>query len=60
MGSAPKDSGVAENPVIEFVMVKKTVANDSAPWITVEVKGPRASKLLHYDMTGALIDVNQG
>jgi hypothetical protein len=60
MGSAPKDSGVAENPVIEFVMVKKTVANDSAPRITVEVKGPRASKLLHYDMTGALIDVNQG
>jgi hypothetical protein len=60
MGAAPKDSGVTENPVIEFVMVKKTNANDSAPRITVEVKGPRASKLLHYDMTGALIDVNRG
>lgn len=60
MNSAPKDSGVAESPTIEFVMVKKVNANDSAPRITVEVKGPRASKLLHYDMTGALIDVNQG
>jgi hypothetical protein len=30
-------------------------ANDPAPRITVEVKGPRASKLL-----GALIDVMQG
>jgi hypothetical protein len=60
MGSAPKDSGVTENPVIEFVMVKKVNANDSAPRITVEVKGPRASKLLHYDMTGALIDVIPG
>ena len=60
MGSAPKDSDVAENPVIEFVMVKKVHANDPAPQITVEVKGPRASKLLHYDMTGALIDVIPG
>jgi hypothetical protein len=60
MGSAPKDSGVAENPVVEFVTVKKVNANDNAPRITVEVKGPRASKLLHYDMTGALIDVNPG
>jgi hypothetical protein len=60
MASAPKDSGVAENPVIEFVMVKKVHANDPAPQITVEVKGPRASKLLHYDMTGALIDVIPG
>jgi hypothetical protein len=60
MGAAPKHSGVAENPVIEFVMVKKTYANDPAPRITFEVKGPRASKLLHYDMTGALIDVNPG
>jgi hypothetical protein len=60
MGSAPKDSGVAENPAIEFVMVKKVHANDPAPQITVEVKGPRAKKLLHYDMTGALIDVNPG
>src|ERR1700758_497055 len=60
MGFAPKDSGVTENPVVEFVMVKKVNANESAPRITVEVKGPRASKLLHYDMTGALVDVNPG
>jgi hypothetical protein len=60
MSSAPKDSGVAENPVIEFVQVRKSVANDSAPRITVEVKGPRASKLLHYDLAGTLLDVNQG
>jgi hypothetical protein len=60
MGAAPKDSGVAESPKIEFVMVKKAMANDAAPRITVEVKGPRASKLLRYDMTGALLDVIQG
>jgi hypothetical protein len=60
MGSAPRDSGVTENPVVEFVTVKKVHANDPAPQITVEVKGPRAKKLLHYDMTGALIDVNPG
>jgi hypothetical protein len=60
MGSAPKDSGVTENPVVEFVMVKKVNANESAPRITVEVKGPRASKLLHYDMTGALSTSTRG
>jgi uncharacterized lipoprotein NlpE involved in copper resistance len=60
MGSAPKDSGVAESPSIEWLMVKKVMANDAAPRITVEVKGPRARKMLHYDMTGALLDVNQG
>jgi hypothetical protein len=60
MGNAPKDSGVAENPVIEFVQVRKMNANDPAPRITVDVKGPRASKLLHYDMTGALIDAMPG
>jgi hypothetical protein len=60
MGAAPKDSGVAESPSIEWLMVKKAMANDPAPRITVEVKGPRARKMLHYDMAGALLDVNQG
>jgi hypothetical protein len=60
MNSAPKDSGVTENPVIDFVMVKKPRANDAAPQITVEVKGPRARKMLHYDLAGTLLDVNRG
>ncbi len=64
MNSAPKDSGVTENPVIDFVMVKKPRAkpgaNGATPQITIEVKGPRARKMLHYDLAGTLVDVNQG
>jgi hypothetical protein len=60
MNSAPKDSGVTESPSLEWVMVKKTLANDAAPQITIEVRGPRARKMLHYDLAGTLLNVNQG
>jgi hypothetical protein len=52
MNSAPKDSGV-ENATIDFVSVGKIWANDNEPQILVYVKGPRASKIVHYDLTGS-------
>jgi hypothetical protein len=60
MNSAPKDSGVAESPKIEWVQVRKTTANDPAPEIWVEIKGPRASKMVKYDLAGALVIVSPG
>ena len=59
MASAPNDSGV-ENPKIEFVLVKRFKFNDNQPEIQIDVKGPRASKIIHYDLTGKLLDVSQG
>jgi hypothetical protein len=53
MNAAPKDSGIAEKPVIRTVLVKKKKANDSAPVTWVMVKGPRGEKSLFYDITGA-------
>jgi hypothetical protein len=60
MNSAPKDSGVTEGPKIEWVQVRKTTANDDAPQIWVEIRGPRAAKMVHYDLAGTLIIVSQG
>jgi hypothetical protein len=57
MNSAPKDSGV-ENATINEVMVHKMWANDNAPQISVYVKGPRASKVVFYDLTGRLQKVS--
>jgi hypothetical protein len=59
MASAPKDSAV-ENPKIEFVLVRKFVGNGNQPEIQIEIKGPRASKMVHYDLTGTLLNVSQG
>jgi hypothetical protein len=57
MNSAPNDSGV-ENATINEVMVHKMWANDNAPQISVYVKGPRASKVVFYDLTGRLQKVS--
>jgi hypothetical protein len=59
MASAPKDSGV-ENATVEFVLVKKFMANHNEPEIQIEAKGPRGSKIVHYDLTGKLLNVSQG
>jgi hypothetical protein len=59
MASAPRDSTV-EDGKIEFVMVKKLMANQDQPGIEIDIKGPRASKMVHYDLTGKLLDVTQG
>jgi hypothetical protein len=70
MSSAPKDSGVAENPAVEWVMVRKVlipstyeppqVLNDNRPDIEVEIKGPRGSKIVHYDLSGGFMNVSTG
>jgi hypothetical protein len=60
MNSAPKDSGVAENPKIEWVQVRKTTANDDAPQIWVEIRGPRAARIVHYNLAGSLVIVSAG
>ena len=59
MAAAPGDSTV-ENGTVEFVMVKKAVANQDQPGIQIDIKGPRASKMVHYDLTGKLLEVTQG
>lgn len=60
MNSAPKDSGVAESPKIEWVQVRKTTASDDVPQIWVEIRGPRAAKIVHYDLAGTLVIVSPG
>jgi hypothetical protein len=60
MASAPKDSAV-DNATIEYVLVKKfMMLNNNQPEIQIEIKGPRASKIVHYDLTGKLLNVSQG
>ncbi len=59
MAAAPNDSAV-ENGAIEFVLIKKFMANQGQPEIQIDVKGPRASKMVHYDLTGKLLNVSQG
>jgi hypothetical protein len=56
MASAPKDSGV-ENATVEFALVKKFMAKHNEPEIQIEAKGPRGSKIVHYDLTGKLLNV---
>jgi hypothetical protein len=52
MKSAPQDSGIAEKPVVDYLMIKKLRANDSTTLIWVYVKGPRDKKTVYYDLTG--------
>jgi hypothetical protein len=59
MAAAPNDSAV-ENAHIEFVLVKKFMANRGQPEIQIYTKGPRGSKVVHYDLTGKLLNVSQG
>jgi hypothetical protein len=64
MASAPKDSMV-ENATIEWVMVDRTSfvmpgQPSAQPQIHVEAKGPRGDKIVHYDITGQLLNVSQG
>jgi hypothetical protein len=59
MTAAPKDSGV-ENATVEFALVKKFMAKQNEPEIQIEAKGPRGSKIVHYDLTGKLLNVSQG
>lgn len=64
MASAPKDSGV-ENATIEWVMVDRTSflmpgQPSAQPQIHIEAKGPRGDKIVHYDITGQLLNVSQG
>lgn len=69
MSSAPTDSGVVESPKIEWVMVKKNMipstvapqlADNNGAQISIEVKGPRADKIVYYDLTGHVQKVTQG
>lgn len=53
MNSAANDSG-QEGVHVEGAQVKKFLADDPAPQIDVEVSGPRASKVVEYDMNGQL------
>jgi hypothetical protein len=69
MASAPKDSAV-ENAKIEWATVYKTAnytpqtiptfPSGEQPEIRIEAKGPRAEKIVHYDLTGQLLNVSQG
>jgi hypothetical protein len=61
MAAAPNDSAV-ENGSIEFVLVRKFAfaTNQGQPEIQIDIKGPRASKIVHYDLTGKLLNVSQG
>jgi hypothetical protein len=64
MASAPKDSAV-ENATIEWVMFDRTSfampgEPRSQPQIHIEAKGPRAEKIVHYDLTGQLLNVSPG
>jgi hypothetical protein len=56
MASAPNDSGV-DGVQVQGLDVKKFLADDPAPQLLVNVKGPRASKLVEYDMNGVLTRV---
>ncbi len=51
MASAVKDSGL-EDVTILGVTVEKIFANDPAPVIQVSVSGPRAHKVVRYDLNG--------
>ena len=53
MNSAPNDSGF-DGVHVEAVEVKKFLADDPAPGVDVPVSGPRASKVVEYDMNGQL------
>jgi hypothetical protein len=51
MASALKDSGL-DDVTMNTVIVEKIFANDPAPVIQVAVSGPRAHKVVRYDVNG--------
>jgi beta-mannanase len=57
MASAPNDSAV-ENGTMDLVFVKRVSFSNNEPQIMIYVKGPRASKTVHYDLTGKLLNVS--
>jgi hypothetical protein len=64
MAAAPKDSGV-DGATIQWVMVDRTSfvmpgQPSAQPQIHIEAKGPRGDKIVHYDITGQLLNVTQG
>ncbi len=64
MASAPKDSAV-ENATIQWVMVDRTsYAMPGEPrsqaQIHIDARGPRADKIVHYDLTGQFLNVSPG
>jgi hypothetical protein len=56
ISSTVKDSGV-ENGTLDAVTYDRFYADQPEPKITASVEGPRASKVVQYDVTGHLLQI---